>query len=70
MKIRNSEELGKAIRKRRKKLHYTQAYLSEFTGLSITFLSDLERGKPTAQIEKVIKVIHILGMDLLVEERE
>ncbi|MCD8220712.1 MAG: helix-turn-helix domain-containing protein [Clostridiales bacterium] len=70
MKIKNSEELGKTIRKRRKKLHYTQAYLSEFTGLSITFLSDLEHGKPTAQIEKVIKVIHILGMDLLVEERE
>ena len=30
---------------------------------------DLERGKPTAEIEKTIRLINILGMDLLVERR-
>ncbi|MGN0243135.1 MAG: helix-turn-helix domain-containing protein [Lachnospiraceae bacterium] len=34
---------------RRKELNYTQAYLSEFTRFSVTFISDLERGKPTAK---------------------
>ena len=69
MKIIDSKSLGKAIRMRRKELNYTQAYLSEFTGLSITFISDLERGKPTAEIEKAIRLINILGMDLLIERR-
>ena len=69
MKITDSRSLGQAIRARRKELNYTQAYLSEFTGLSVTFISDLERGKPTAEIEKTIQLIHILGMDLLVERR-
>ena len=69
MKITDSKKLGQAIRSRRKELHYTQAYLSEFTGLSITFISDLERGKPTAEIEKTIRLINILGLDLLVEKR-
>ena len=69
MKITDSKLLGQAIRVRRKELNYTQAYLSEFTGLSVTFISDLERGKPTAEIEKTIRLINILGMDLLVERR-
>lgn len=69
MKIKDSKSLGLAIRERRKELKYTQAYLSEFTGLSVTFISDLERGKPTAEIEKTIRLVNVLGMDLFVEKR-
>ncbi len=69
MKITDSRTLGQAIRFRRKELGYTQACLSEVTGLSITFISDVERGKPTAEIEKTIRLINILGLDLLVERR-
>lgn len=69
MKITDSRSLGHIIRIRRKELSYTQAYLSEVTGLSITFISDLERGKPTAEIEKTIQLIHILGLDLFIENR-
>ena len=67
MKIANSKDLGQIIRDRRKELHYTQKDLSEFTGLSVTFISDLERGKATAEIEKTIRLINILGMDILIE---
>ncbi len=70
MKINNTKILGETIRKRRKELHYTQAYLSEFTGLSVTFISDVERGKTTAEIEKIIRLINVLGLNLLVEKRE
>lgn len=69
MKITDTKSLGEAIRIRRKELHYTQAYLSEFTGLSVSFISDLERGKPTAEIGKTLWVINILGLDLFVEKR-
>ena len=69
MKITDSKTLGYAIRARRKELQYTQAYLSEFTGLSVTFISDLERGKPTAELEKTIRLVTTLGLDILVERR-
>ena len=69
MKIIDSKSLGQAIRVRRKELGYTQGFLSDFTGLSITFISDLENGKPTAEIEKTIRLINILGLDLLIEKR-
>ena len=69
MKIIDSKSLGQAIRERRKSLNYTQAYLADFTGFSVSFISDLERGKPTAEIEKTIRLINILGLDLFVEKR-
>lgn len=69
MKITDSKSLGQAIRTRRKELGYTQGYLSDFTGLSITFISDVENGKPTSEIEKTIRLINILGLDLLIEKR-
>lgn len=69
MKITNSNDLGKSIKKRRKELGYTQQFLSDFTGLSVTFISQVERGKSTAEIEKIIQLINILGLDMLVEER-
>jgi y4mF family transcriptional regulator len=69
MKIVDSKSLGEMIRERRKELNYTQAFLAEFTGLSVTFISDVERGKATAEIGKVIQLLHILGMDIFVERR-
>ena len=69
MKIRSVEELGEAIRTRRKELHYTQAFLAEFTGFSVSFISDVERGKATAEIGKTLQLLMILGLDRSVERR-
>lgn len=70
MKITDAASLGNAIQMRRKKLKYTQGYISEITGFSVSFLSDLENGKQTAEIGKTIEVINLLGLDILVEARE
>ena len=69
MKITDAASLGNAIRLRRKELKYTQGYISEITGLSVSFLSDIENGKPSAEIGKTIEVINLLGLDILVEAR-
>ena len=69
MKINNAKTLGLAIRERRKELHYTQAYLAEFTGYRTSFISEVERGKATAEIEKVFQLVQVLGLDIFVEKR-
>jgi y4mF family transcriptional regulator len=69
MKIIDSKSLGETIRERRKELNYTQAFLADFTGLSVTFVSDVERGKTTAEIGKVIQLLNTLGLDILIEKR-
>ena len=69
MKISTVKDFGTEIKKRRKKLGYTQAYLAEFTGFSVSFISDLERGKSTAELGRALQLANILGMDCLLEER-
>ena len=69
MLITNAEEFGKAIKNRRKELGYTQGYVSEFTGLSVSFLSELENGKNPAEIGKAIEVANILGLDIDMKSR-
>ncbi len=69
IKITDSKQLGEVIRERRKKLGYTQGYLSEVTGYSASFISELENGKATAELGKTIKLANSLGIDLFTEER-
>ncbi len=69
MNIYNTKDFGTLIRKRRKELGYTQRYISEFTGFSISFISDLENGKSTAELGKTIYLANMLGLDIAVNER-
>ena len=67
--LQDMKSLGKAIRKRRKELGYTQAFLADYAGVSASFLSELENGKETVQINKLMEVLSLLGMDLCVTRR-
>ena len=70
MRVTDVATLGREIRKRRKTIGYTQKYIADFTGFSISFISDIERGKPTAEIGKVLYLINVLGMDVELNARE
>jgi len=70
MNITTAKDFGAAIRVRRKELGYTQGYLSDYTGLSISFISDLERGKKTIELEKAIYLANILGIDCKLSKRD
>lgn len=69
MRINNSKELGEALRKRRKELGYTQKYIGEFSGYSTSFISDVENGKATAEIGRVIRLASLLGIDIELNAR-
>ena len=69
IRITSAAAFGEAIRARRKELHYTQGFLSEFSGLSVSFISDLENGKKTVELEKAIYLANLLGLDLSMEGR-
>ena len=69
MKITSTMEFGRTIRNKRKKLGYTQAQLSEYTGFSTRFISDLENGKETAELGKALFLLQLLGLDLAINNR-
>ena len=69
MNVVSSADFGLALRARRKELGYTQAMLAEFTGFSVSFLSDLENGKPTAELGKALYLANLLGLDVILQKR-
>jgi HTH-type transcriptional regulator/antitoxin HipB len=69
IQIRTVADLGGVVRRRRKEVELTQAALAEVAGVGVRFVSELERGKPTAEFHKVLQVLSVLGLDLQVETR-
>ncbi len=63
MLVSDAKSFGMAIRNRRKELGYTQAYLAEVSGYSVSFISDLENGKSTAELGRAVFLANLLGMD-------
>ena len=68
--ITDASSFGHALKQRRKELGYTQAFLSEFSGFSISFISDLENGKSTAELGKAIYLANLLGLDCTLTPRK
>ncbi len=56
--------LGQAIRAERQRLSLTQTQLAEFAGCGLTFVNQLERGKPSVRLEKLFQVLEVLGLSL------
>lgn len=61
-RIYTSASLGTAIRHYREEAGLTQAELAERAGLNRTYLSDLERGKQTEQVKRILRVFRQLGV--------
>jgi hypothetical protein len=59
--IRSTKDIGQAIKAVRKWQHLRQ---DEVGSISHTFILDLEAGKPTAQIGKVLEALRELGIRL------
>lgn len=62
--IRSPQQLGHALRAARKQLGLTQPQLALAAGVGVRFIVDLEAGKPTLRLEKVLRVIDALGGEI------
>jgi y4mF family transcriptional regulator len=70
MAITNCKELGELLRKKRKAQKLTQGQVAEYCGVSVKFISEVERGKETAEIGKVLYLLNTLGIDLIADTRD
>ncbi|RJP90976.1 MAG: transcriptional regulator [Desulfobacteraceae bacterium] len=67
--ILSAKDIGRAIRARRKADGLTQADAAALCGVGARFLGELERGKETAQIGKVIRILAGLGLEIQIVSR-
>ena len=54
--------IGKRIQKIRQAKGYTQQQFAEVIGLSTNYLSDIERGKSSARLDKLVAIINALDV--------
>ena len=58
------EFIGELVRNTRRKLKVTQKELALTSGTGLRFIIELEKGKPTCQLGKVLTVLHTLAIKL------
>ena len=54
--------IGEVVKKTRKSMGVTQKELALTSGTGLRFIIELERGKPTCELEKVLTVLQTLGI--------
>ena len=62
----DSAALGLIVRRERKAQNLRQAELAAVSGVGVRFIVDLEAGKPTLQLDKVLRVIAMLGCQITI----
>ena len=64
--IQDCAALGRKVRELRRAQKVTQAQLAGLANTGPRFVSDLENGKETCQIGKMLRVLETLGVDMLI----
>lgn len=67
--VRSSEQLGEAVRARRKALGLTQLDIAGMGNTGNRFIVELEKGKPTLQLQKVLSMLDLLGLEVVVRPK-
>lgn len=63
-KVTSVADLGSFVRSVRKSRKITQQELADISGVGRRFMRELEHGKPTLEIGRVLMVTAALGIDL------
>jgi y4mF family transcriptional regulator len=58
------QDIGRLVRETRKGLGVTQKELALTSGTGLRFIIELEKGKETAEIGKVLTILQTLGIQL------
>lgn len=70
MIINSITDISEVVKKRRKTLGLTQSECAAMCNVGNRFFSELENGKETLHIGKVINCLQILGINISLTNRE
>jgi transcriptional regulator with XRE-family HTH domain len=69
-RIYTAGSFGTAIRHYRLQAGLSQAELADRAGIHRTYLSDLEQGKETEQVRRILRVLRELGVRMTLDEAD
>lgn len=62
--------LGKIIKERRAVLGISQQDLSDYSGVGISTVKDLERGVGNPSIETLQKILDVVGLEIVLQVKQ
>ncbi len=62
--VPSTKELGNLIRQTRRRYRITQQTLAMVSGTGLRFIIELEKGKVSCQVGKVLTVLQSLGIEV------
>lgn len=62
--------LGKIIKERRAALGISQQDLSDYSGVGISTVKDLERGVGNPSIETLQKILDVVGLEMVLQVKQ
>jgi y4mF family transcriptional regulator len=68
--IQSTDNIGQFIRQVRNHLGVTQKDLALTAGTGLRFIIELENGKSTCQMGKILQVLQVLGIELHLSHAE
>ena len=68
--LKTPADLGNVILQRRKALGWDQARLAHEAGVSRQWIIEIEKGKPRAELQLVLRALNVLGIELDALHRE
>ena len=70
MQLEDAETLGRTVAELRRKHHLRQDELALAAGTGLRFIHELEKGKPTLQLGKVLQALAALGIVIELKTRD
>lgn len=67
--VKSTVALGELVRQQRRALALKQLDVAGLGNTGNRFIVDLERGKPTVQLQKVLDVLELLGLEVVVRAK-
>ncbi len=64
MIIKDSKSFGEAVKQYRKAQGLTQEKVANYSNVGVRFIVDLEKGKPTCELDKALRVAATIGIKL------
>lgn len=68
-RVETPRDIGLAVRRKRKEQGILQEKAAGLSGVGTKFLSQLENGKETAEIGKILQVLRSLGLEIYIYPR-
>ena len=63
-------DIGTVIKERRALLGISQQDLSDYSGVGISTVKDLERGKGNPSIETLKKILDVMGLEMVLQVKQ